>query len=106
MTRLTAATWSAWIVSIAAAGAGCWGLVALRRAHMTAPAAATAALPQAAPAEQPTRGHHWQDPSIAPDVLAKAFAPPPDDLPLAARPVKPNISPPKNWSSRAGHRAY
>jgi hypothetical protein len=41
---------------------------------------------------------YWHDPSVAPEILAKAFAPPPPNLPAKARPKPSNIHPsPREW---------
>jgi hypothetical protein len=41
---------------------------------------------------------YWHDPSVDPEVLAKAFAPPPANLPATARPKPSNIHPsPREW---------
>lgn len=47
------------------------------------------------PFAQPSAQPYWQDPSIDPEVLARAFAEPPRSLPPAARPTDAAIHPPE-----------
>ena len=98
MMRFTAVMWMATAALVA--GSLLW----LVGRHRTAvqPVAGTAET--AAPAAVDlTGGRHWNDPSVPPEILAKAFAPPPEDLPLAARPVRPHINPPEHALSRSQH---
>ncbi len=51
----------------------------------------------------------YQDPSIPPEVLQRAFSPPPASLPPAARPRPSNIEPPRralDQMRRGGAVAY
>jgi len=43
--------------------------------------------------EDVTGGRYWNDPSMDPEMLKKAFAPPPANLPPEARPVPFNLMP-------------
>jgi hypothetical protein len=56
------------------------------------PPAATAT--RSVPAPSAGRGP-WQDPSVPPEVLARAFAPPPADLPPEALPKPLRTQPPR-----------
>lgn len=91
--RLTAATWAVWAAVLAMTAGGLSWLAGQRRTLSQAPETSAQA-PATAVIVDVTGGRHWNDPSVSPEILAKAFAAPPTDLPLAARPVRPNITPP------------
>jgi len=67
----------------------------------TPPAKTAATLPRPAASADPRLEHlapHQRDPSVDPEVLARAFAPPPANLPAKARPKPSNIHPsPREW---------
>ena len=48
----------------------------------------------------PTGGMHWNDPSVDPEVLKRAFAPPPTNLPPEALPRASSIHPPREALKR------
>lgn len=92
--RLTAATWAVWAVVLAVTAGGLSWLAGHHRTLSQAPDTSAQALATPVILDV-TGGRHWHDPSVPPEILAKAFAAPPTDLPLAARPVRPNITPPE-----------
>ncbi|GEM_PF-6825373 len=94
MIRLTTATGVAWAAAMAVAAGSLSWLAGHHRTLSQAPDQSAQA-PATAVIVDVTGGRHWNDPSVSPEILAKAFAAPPTDLPLAARPVRPNITPPE-----------
>lgn len=88
----------AW-VWLALAGVGglaiVWTMAHLLATPLALPGAPTAGSPVAAAvaATQNPKTPYWQDPSIPPEVLKRAFQPPPADLPPEARPGSFNITP-------------
>jgi hypothetical protein len=48
----------------------------------------------------PTGGMHWNDPSVDPELLRRAFAPPPTNLPPEALPRASSIHPPREALKR------
>lgn len=80
---------------------GLWGIALFIR--LSAQSLASKGLKPSAVAAEPARAHaltedvtggrYWNDPSMDPEMLKKAFAPPPTNLPPEARPVPLNLMP-------------